>query len=939
MRLDIVGPGAEKMKTHGMSIGKIMIIILAVCFMFSGVSAVAFASQDTYSTKIKVAFYQLKGFFEYDENGIETGYGVDYLRELSKYANIEWEFIPVDSWEDIHDMLMSGKVDIQMPVSATVNPLDSDSSVTTESVIPTYHAIMTLKSREDLFYQDYDGFGNLKIAITPDTLEKTGFRDYLDAINVMNGLIFYDDYNGCREALEDGTVDALISNVMDLSENMKILDKFVVADCYIATRRDAPCYRIINNAMTELTLAYPSFKTQLYEKYYYDRIVTPFTKEEMDYISSTDYLTVAVQSDRKPVSYYDENSGTYRGIAIDIAEEISKNLGIRFRYISITTDNAQDMLGQADLAMPVTGLNVGKELFVTREIFDSEILIAVRNGDSLPEENAKVGVLSTTPGIKSALKNQNYYDIVEYKSNDKALNALQNGEIAGFANSAHVINWQLGNPRYHGLTVLQYQKLPLEYLICGMASDIILQSALNKAIIAVPESAKNQILARDTVFSFNDLSASDKLFTYRWEIITFIAAFLLLTLAALLHNRTRSKYIAEIEKKSEEQERANHAKSDFLARMSHDLRTPMNGILGLTDLMIGETKDPKLSRDLSQLKMTGKYLLQLINDTLDVSKIEAGKMELHLQPIDSDAVFGTTLANASLLAKTKGVDFNIHMPAEREKSGHVMADAARLQQIMMNVLSNAIKFTPKGGSVDVVTETLAITEETVTVRYIVKDTGIGISEEFLPHIFEAFSQENRSEAENEHGTGLGMPIVKQLVDMMNGEISVESKCGEGTTVTLILRYPVAHVQARITETPATDIAVLNGKRALLCEDHPLNAQIATRLLAKAGMVTEWAENGKTGTEMFAKSEAGYYSAILMDIRMPVMGGLLAAETIRAMDREDAKTIPIIAMTANAYDEDVRKSLDCGMNAHIAKPINPAILYATLSDLCNSNFGN
>lgn len=924
--------GVSRVRKRKMRIGKITAAILTLCLMLGGVSTAAFAAQDNRSaTTVKVAFYPLDGFFEYDENGKETGYGVDYLNELSKYANIKWEYVPADSWEAIHDMLLRGEVDVQMPVSATINPADTDCSITTEPIIPTFHAIMTLQSRSDLYYQDYDAFRNLKIAITPDTLAKTGFTDYLNSINVMDGLVFYEDYNSCRKALDDGAVDALISNVMDMTADMKMLDKFIVADCYIATRSDAPCYRVINNALTELTLAYPTVQTQLYEKYYHDRTITPFTKEESEYIADTPYLTVAVQPDRKPVSYYDEASGTFQGIAIDVAEEISKNLGIRFEYVPITTTNAQDMLGQADLAMPVTAMNVSKDLFVTQGIIDSEILIAVRNGDSLPKGGAKVGVLSSTPGIQTALKNEDYYELVEYGSNEQAFRALLNGDIDGFANSAHVINWQLGNPRYGDLSALRYQKVPLEYQICGKASDTVLQSALSKAIIAVPESVEDQILARDTAFSFNDLSTQDKLFAYRWEIITVIAAFLLLTIAALLYNRTRSRYIAEIEKKSAAQERANRAKSDFLARMSHDLRTPMNGILGLTDLMLGETNDPKLTQDLSQLEMTGKYLLQLINDTLDVSKIEAGKMELHLQPIDSEAVFGTILANASLLARTKGVVFRVHTPAiEHGKWVPVMADAARLQQIMMNLLSNAVKFTPQGGRVEVTMETVSITEELVTDRYTITDTGIGISEEFMPHIFETFSQESRSEAENERGSGLGMPIVKQLVDMMNGEISIRSKLGEGTSVTLLLRYPVAHEKIQRVEAPVADDAILEGKRVLLCEDHPLNAQIATRLLKKKGIVIERAENGQVGTEMFASSEAGYYDAILMDIRMPVMGGLEAAKIIRAMDRADARTVPIIAMTANAYDEDVRKSIACGMDAHLAKPIDPAILYATLS---------
>ena len=259
--------------------------------------------------------------------------------------------------------------------------------------------------------------------------------------------------------------------------------------------------------------------------------------------------------------------------------------------------------------------------------------------------------------------------------------------------------------------------------------------------------------------------------------------------------------------------------------------------------MQDETNDETLLKDIGQLEMSGQYLLQLINDTLDMSKIEAGKLELRLKPIDSESVFGNILSNASMLAKNKGVEFSVKTPdIPHNQWIPVMADASRLEQVLMNLLSNAVKFTPAGGKVDVVMETVSVTDETVTDHYIIRDTGIGISEEFLSHIFEPFSQEGRENTNRESGTGLGMPIVHQLVTLMNGEIDIKSTLGEGTEVTLLLRYERVSKSAAVENQPEIDYSILNGKHILLCEDHPLNSQIAIRLLEKKNVICELAEN-------------------------------------------------------------------------------------------------
>ena len=377
---------------------------------------------------------------------------------------------------------------------------------------------------------------------------------------------------------------------------------------------------------------------------------------------------------------------------------------------------------------------------------------------------------------------------------------------------------------------------------------------------------------------------------------------------------------------------ANRAKSAFLSRISHDMRTPLNGILGLAELMRDKTDPEAIRRDISQLKVAGKYLLNLINDTLDVSKIESGKMVLHPALCRGKALFRNVLEllGPNLTARQLRLNARLDMPDVA-----LYVDAGRVEQLLMNILGNAIKFTPPGGQIDFILENISSDAQALFDRVIVRDNGIGMDPDFLPQLFTPFTQEDNSITNSTQGTGLGMAISKSIVSLMGGEISVDSVKGRGTTFTFTLRLPLATpaqiAQGSQDERQPTDFSALAGKRVLLCEDHPLNAQIAQALLEKSGMLVEHAANGQLGVETFTRSPDGYYDAILMDVRMPVLDGLSATRAIRCSPHPQARGIPIIAMTANAFDEDVKNCLDAGMNAHLGKPFDPDRLYETLVD--------
>ncbi len=389
-----------------------------------------------------------------------------------------------------------------------------------------------------------------------------------------------------------------------------------------------------------------------------------------------------------------------------------------------------------------------------------------------------------------------------------------------------------------------------------------------------------------------------------------------------------------LERAIEETERANCAKSEFLAHMSHDIRTPMNAIIGMTSVARQECQDETICGYLDKIKSSSEFLLGLINDMLDISRIESGNLNLKSEQMSRE-MFGTAI-NTTIdpLMEQKNITFRCDLQHMEEM---IYTDAVRFKQIFFNLLSNAAKYTPEGGNVWLLTERLRTEGNVEWVRFTVRDSGIGMSEEFLEHAFEPFSQEgNRTLALQWQGTGLGLAIVKKLVVMMHGTIEIHSKLGEGTEVILDLPLTISGVDAP-EKMPQAVMAKQNleGRRVLLAEDNEINTFVARRILESKGILVEHAENGKRAVEMVEQNPEGYFDAIVMDIRMPVMSGLEATRQIRAMSRTDAQTVPIIAMTANAYEEDVSQSLAAGMNAHLAKPIEPQVILGTLAGYIGS----
>ena len=390
-------------------------------------------------------------------------------------------------------------------------------------------------------------------------------------------------------------------------------------------------------------------------------------------------------------------------------------------------------------------------------------------------------------------------------------------------------------------------------------------------------------------------------------------------------------------------EQASRAKSAFLSRMSHEMRTPMNAIIGLTSLAASDTDKPSAVADtLFKINASAKYLLMLINDILDMSRIENDMLILSDAEFDLDKFFCSINSIITSQADLKGVAYNFSKDAKI--GGKYIGDAVKLQQVLINVASNAVKFTPKGGTVSLFAEYVCRCGDRVSLRFSVIDNGVGIDDDFLPHIFEPFAQESQKSTSAYGGTGLGLAISKNIVDLMGGKIEARSVKGEGSVFLIEVKLRTAEKDFLPNMPESGREEILNtgakgaepdfdfsGKRVLLVEDQPLNVEVARRLLEKKGFIVDVARNGLEAVTKFSSTQDSFYDAILMDVRMPIMDGLSAARRIRDLKKSGSREIPIIAMTANVYEDDLKKSKESGMNAHLGKPIEPDVLYKTLAE--------
>lgn len=938
--------GTIKRRAKGM-IGCLLCVLLLLT------AAVPTMAEDD-TAVLRVAFYPLDGFFEYDAAGQPIGYGVELLNKITEYTGIQFAFVAADTWEQTKQMLLAGEADIRMPgtkPAATSKTL----GYTNESVMDSYRAVMTLKSRDDLYYKDYENFSVLTIAVTRSLYENANVRAYLDSLGIRkSNLALYDEYALCRQALDSGAADAVISSIMDLTDELKVLARFDSVPNYVSMTIGNPYLDVLDVALNEIKMDDPSFLPLLYQQFYPERTLAPYTRQEAEYVKNVGVITVGQLAGREPLSYLDAESGRITGMFVDLCDLIATKSGLTFRYELLEIgERGVDWLKATDgklvagvMYSPLTSPST--ELAHSDTAFPTSAVVVGRAGESFsPNGSMTIAVPSGYIGgqeyIASAYPNAK---IKLYNTNEACLDAILGGSADILLQNLYVIRSALQSPRYDTLEIFPvYQTEENMKLVMLASEDALLMSVINKAIDSITDEELNDIVVAHSIAKPYRITLRDILYKYRMPIrIIAVMLLMMIGLFALIvvirHRNTRRLQAKnlQLEEAYEQARAASRAKGEFLARMSHEIRTPLNAILGMTTLAADHIGEPTaIKADLDKVALSSRMLLSIVNDVLDVSAIESGKLKLGHAPFDFWQLLASLDTVYEAQCGAKGLRFR------SERIGAVdewlVGDPLRINQILMNLLSNAVKFTD-AGEVSLLVEQKADAAGEPLPVFTVADTGCGMEEDMLERLWQPFEQESAHTALEHGGSGLGLSIAKSLVTLMGGSIRVRSKKGAGTVFTVELPCGrCAESERKPAKTLLNHGFDFTGRRVLMAEDNDMNRIVGVGLLKKAHIDCETAANGKIALEMFIASEAGYYDAVLMDVQMPVMDGCEAARAIRAGAHPCAGTIPIIAMTANAFTEDIAVCLQSGMDAHVAKPIEPDVLWSTLEWAFNGKEGN
>lgn len=917
------------------------LLIWSVLALFCNTSCAKENSDIIMPVRIAISGYDNYAF--YDENGHASGAETEFAYKIGQYANLSVEVVPITDAVDSFAALDNGDVDVLF---------DMFKSEAREKkyLFSEYPAGSTPTSvyvrNDDSRFVDGDNVQvrELLFGVEQDSYVAAIFRKWCQKQGFVPKLKEFRGSKDINAALDAGEIDAGVYSAEFPIAGYRTILKFSPLPYYCMFRKsDRLLKERFDRAMAQLLTDEPLCKDRLIKKYLapQQKGIVSLTREETAYVQTHPVLTIAVLKHDEPYFSIDRN-GSPRGVLPDYYEKLALLTGLKFRFRRYETQQeALDAVtgGEADiLGLFSGGLLAAHEqrlrltsaymavnmVMITLERTDPEAIRKI----AVKERYRNLILRNLVPGINATP--------VSYNNASECFSALREYRVQAVVCGFPSATWLINQTYSSAYSVSPLSSVSLDLCAAVAYENSALCSILNKSIDAAPFSFSGYI-TKNTLTEGNWRGTVAQI-PPSW--IVMITSLLLLLVFSLvfalfvIRRRQRervavlqSKASVEREKaKLESIEKVNEEKDRFFSSISHDMRTPLNAILGFSELAVKEDMSPKLSDYLAKIQLSGGMLLALINDTLTMSKINSGKLSLRPESFNTQDLISQITVPIGMMAEKQHIHFVVDNDWPKKM---IQVDRLNFQKIILNLLTNAVKYTPDGGHV---TLTLSGVEKDGGLDTVIciKDDGIGMSREFLPHIYEPFAQEDRMTGV--FGTGLGLSIAKRFVEMMSGTIDVSSTEGQGTTFVLHIRFPFGQGTPDMKKQKAMSQAKLSGHRILLCEDNALNTEIASAMLSSMGVTVTAVENGRLGLERFAQSAPGTYSAILMDMRMPVMDGMEATRAIRALKRPDAKVIPIIGMSADVFEADKKKRIECGISGHLDKPFSMADIFDVLGQL-------
>ena len=909
------------MKKFKLSVQRYICILLCLILYITVIPLPVSAEEAKYRT-VRVGWYE-GTYNTTGPDGRRRGYSYEYQQAVAAHTGWKYEYVE-GSWAELMSMLKKGEIDLLGGISYAEER--SDSMLFSELPMgEDKYYLYVDPAHTDISTSDLSTLNGKRIGMLPDSVPARMFHEWEKSHGVSAQQVDITGADDVRQKLQNHEIDGFILNESPQWERDNISAVLLIGGSYnyFAISKKRPDLKEeLDQAMQKIVKENPFYIEDLYKRYCSANSLETLTDEEQNWLEQHGAVRIGYLKNDVGVSFADTESGETVGIINDYVSLASGCLGeqaIEFQLTGFDSqeeelqalkDNRIDMIfhmNQNPYEAEQNGIILSNTVF--------EVNVAVLTGVEKFDENGENTVAVSRGNLLGKWYisfNYPSWKIREYDTSAEVEKAVQSGEADCFVVKAG-----------QSLKILADSKMRSVFLTKSSTScfavtreNTTLMNILNKTIQTLPDSRlSSQFYVYENEPGKVTLTEyiKDNLLVVS---IGFIGAVLVIVwiIVYLLIKARKAQIQAE---------KANAAKSDFLFNMSHDIRTPMNALLGYNELMKRELTDPKLLDYQEKMEQSGNLLLSIINNVLDMARIESGKVELDEDYVKIRDIYQGIYKIFQVEAEKKGIHLEMEYDVQHE---HVICDETKNREIFLNLISNAVKYTASGGRVTIrITELDCDRDDYVRIRTQVIDTGIGMSEEFLPSLFDAFARERNTTVGKVAGTGLGMPIIKKYIDMMGGTIEAESKLGEGSKFTVTLEYRIAdksyYEQDTEKSSDMDETDRINGKHVLLAEDNDLNAEIAEFILEDMGLMVDRVEDGVQCVARIEQKPAGTYDLILMDIQMPNMDGYKATQAIRRLADKEKSGIPIIAMTANAFEEDRKKALEKGMNGHIAKPVD------------------